>query len=695
MGCNNSDSTDITKGNQFKNDYANNSNNNVIQIHVKEMPLNSRNLKDKDKNIIKSNKFDENFEDSSLLKESLNYNKKFAIWESMCKTDLSNPECLQIIIDNTNSRMNFNKSYINNLISEASAEIGLSNFMKQKVEKFKKRIKLMPPSCFRWISWKTVTRFLENFEKDKYYNLLHEKYREDVVNTILKDVDRTFPDQKLFFKENDSSVNPIGYSSLLNILKAYSILNPQVGYCQGMNFIGGFLLLISGNKEEESFWVFSNLMENYLPHDKLRIKGLESLFQNYFPLLKVYNYLIGIELEKKCQKVKEYLEHLQFYELLWYHKWILTMFLYTFSITVCIRIWDYLLAEGFSFFIPLVIEIVKYLEKEILSSDFNQLCELFESMRQKINDENIEVILKNAAELDIDWDLLEKERKYIEIQIKEEIDEQLMKIKNKKHNLNQPENETGEKLEKEEKEEKGENNFEKVGEEEYLKNNKSHQLTKLKPQIEENKTVKVVELKRNKTDAFLRRNNVLYSFETIILKHGKNIPKRYNNDNVNFEKISEKIEFQNMNNNNDNIALNIKPKKKYLNLFKMESIKLFAKSSKLQEIKENSQRDKKEILEKDDENKTDRNLSKNEIFEQKSDHKSFENLEEIKEISQNEFTCSAALLGNSPTIPLKFKASNWIPSQINDKNESSPKKIGQQEIQALNSLILKAQTYQI
>ena len=32
-------------------------------------------------------------------------------------------------------------------------------------------------------------------------------------------------------------------SSLFNVLKAYSNWDPSLGYCQGMNFIVGFLLM--------------------------------------------------------------------------------------------------------------------------------------------------------------------------------------------------------------------------------------------------------------------------------------------------------------------------------------------------------------------------------------------------------------------------------------------------------------------
>ena len=71
------------------------------------------------------------------------------------------------------------------------------------------------------------------------------------------DLKRTFP-------EEDINKNEKFLEKLKNILVCYSIRNSTVGYCQGMNFIGGTLLLIMEN-EEQAFWVFIQIMERILP----------------------------------------------------------------------------------------------------------------------------------------------------------------------------------------------------------------------------------------------------------------------------------------------------------------------------------------------------------------------------------------------------------------------------------------------
>lgn len=57
-------------------------------------------------------------------------------------------------------------------------------------------------------------------------------------HAIFLDIGRTFPNHEYY-----KSPFGLGQLSLFNILKAYSILDPDVGYCQGLAFICGVLLL--------------------------------------------------------------------------------------------------------------------------------------------------------------------------------------------------------------------------------------------------------------------------------------------------------------------------------------------------------------------------------------------------------------------------------------------------------------------
>jgi hypothetical protein len=55
---------------------------------------------------------------------------------------------------------------------------------------------------------------------------------------IRRDIARTYPEHE-FFKEKDG----FGQESLFNVMKAYSLHDREVGYCQGSAFIVGLLLM--------------------------------------------------------------------------------------------------------------------------------------------------------------------------------------------------------------------------------------------------------------------------------------------------------------------------------------------------------------------------------------------------------------------------------------------------------------------
>lgn len=112
----------------------------------------------------------------------------------------------------------------------------------------------------------------------------------------MKDLDRTFPTHPFFNKEG---YGDIGQKALMNILKSFSVFNEKVGYCQSMNFIVGFIMLMSGSNEQETFWFFAALLETSRhvgnpsevhPIDAAKFDGLKGFYKKNFPILQLYFY---------------------------------------------------------------------------------------------------------------------------------------------------------------------------------------------------------------------------------------------------------------------------------------------------------------------------------------------------------------------------------------------------------------------
>lgn len=76
---------------------------------------------------------------------------------------------------------------------------------------------------------------------------------------IKADVKRTLRDN-IFFRDPDAP----GVRRLEELLRAYSLHNPRIGYCQGMNLITASLLLICATSED-CFWLLVAIIDYILP----------------------------------------------------------------------------------------------------------------------------------------------------------------------------------------------------------------------------------------------------------------------------------------------------------------------------------------------------------------------------------------------------------------------------------------------
>lgn len=92
----------------------------------------------------------------------------------------------------------------------------------------------------------------------------------------------------------------MGQASLYNVLKAYALYDPVIGYCQGMSFVSALLLMYMS--EEDVFWVLLSLMRG-----KYRLRGC---YTPGFPTLLKRFYQFECLLEKYCPKLaKHFIKH--------------------------------------------------------------------------------------------------------------------------------------------------------------------------------------------------------------------------------------------------------------------------------------------------------------------------------------------------------------------------------------------------
>eukprot|EP00656_Telonema_subtile_P043165 TRINITY_DN4956_c0_g1_i1.p1 TRINITY_DN4956_c0_g1~~TRINITY_DN4956_c0_g1_i1.p1 ORF type:complete len:300 (+),score=68.35 TRINITY_DN4956_c0_g1_i1:84-983(+) len=129
-----------------------------------------------------------------------------------------------------------------------------------------------------------------------------------------KDLRRTFPN-KVFAQELNVESRLL---DLFNVLKAYSVFDPQLGYCQGMNFIVG-LLLLHIKDQEQVFWLFTRIM---------RLSGLRRLFMDTDPSLQWYLCRFEEELERVHPRLFSHLRLEGVSPFMYCTEWLTTLFIY-------------------------------------------------------------------------------------------------------------------------------------------------------------------------------------------------------------------------------------------------------------------------------------------------------------------------------------------------------------------------------
>jgi len=98
------------------------------------------------------------------------------------------------------------------------------------------RVRQGLPSKLRGLIWQSMSQASSTYLETMYTKLLleHSPYE----RIIQRDLARTFPQVDMFKEEGGK-----GQEMLRNILKPYSLYDPHVGYCQGLGFLVGPLLM--------------------------------------------------------------------------------------------------------------------------------------------------------------------------------------------------------------------------------------------------------------------------------------------------------------------------------------------------------------------------------------------------------------------------------------------------------------------
>ncbi|KAK9241159.1 rab-GTPase-TBC domain-containing protein [Lipomyces kononenkoae] len=190
-----------------------------------------------------------------------------------------------------------------------------------------KKIKGGVPPPLRGLVWQSMAGASDPTLESLFNAFIAEPSPYDKV--IGRDLHRTFPEVEMFRERGGR-----GQIMLGQVLRTFSLYDMQVGYCQGLAFLVGPLLMHMD--ERSAFCVLVRLMEEY---------DLRTMFTADMAGLHLRIFQLTQILRKFVPAVTDHMENLGV-QSIYATQWFLSFFAVTCPLNILLRIYDVIFAEG-------------------------------------------------------------------------------------------------------------------------------------------------------------------------------------------------------------------------------------------------------------------------------------------------------------------------------------------------------------
>ena len=190
-------------------------------------------------------------------------------------------------------------------------------------------------------------------EPNLYLKMLEKKTSPDgiLVEQISVDIPRTFPSNVKFSSDQGGDVDKAAgddlQQSLFNVLLAFSNSNSSIGYCQGLNYVAGILLIITAN-EDRAFWLLKALVEDILPN----------YYAPNIPGLLTDVRVIEELLKERCPLVHSHAKDMEMPWELVLTKWLMCLFVDVLPVETALRVLDCLFYEGSKILVRVALTVI-------------------------------------------------------------------------------------------------------------------------------------------------------------------------------------------------------------------------------------------------------------------------------------------------------------------------------------------------
>jgi len=212
----------------------------------------------------------------------------------------------------------------------------------------------------------------------------------EAIGQIELDLPRTFPDHKDFRPNlaaaygEDAIAHSQQLLALRRVLRAYARRNKVVGYCQGLNFIAGMMLLVL--EEHQVFWLMVVLLEEVLPADYYA-RDLSGCNVD----LRVFRDMLA----KRQPKLWDHMSKAGLGPEVFCLEWFIALFSKTMPTETVLRVWDALFLEGYKIIFRIGLAVLQIYDKELLAiTEAHELFAAVQGLGKRVVDADL--LLKTA-----------------------------------------------------------------------------------------------------------------------------------------------------------------------------------------------------------------------------------------------------------------------------------------------------------
>ena len=268
-------------------------------------------------------------------------------------------------------------------VSKTYALKGLINSPENRILFYESNInikKLFDTLKKELIDYKIESKIFNNILKFSEESKISDKKFNHVCDEIKRDINRTFYTAK--FVEGN------GKKMLLDILTALAFIRPEIGYCQGMNFIAGALINFIDD-EERCFWIFLSFIDNIdmnnlytknMPDYSIRVYQLNYYIKEYFPELSIHF--------KKHQINPD----------VFFSKWILTIFSNYLPFDVLYKVWDVFIIDKWQAIFKFSLMILNSMKDKLITMDLITFSKFIKDNRNNSSILNFDEFSKHYKE---------------------------------------------------------------------------------------------------------------------------------------------------------------------------------------------------------------------------------------------------------------------------------------------------------